>query len=285
MTGQPKTNSRPHPAWLLPGLMASLLTGLTPAPAAAQEANLSLAATQPAKGRITFREQVRFARYEHDDGDTDRWVLNTRLTLGLTGALSAVADVPAVRERGRGPDGEHHAGLGDVSIGLKWRFWQHDTGAIETNRLALTGGVRLPSGADGLSSGGVDPFVGLVFTTVRGRHGLNASAQYLVTTDGRDDPVAPGMGSADLLTLETSYLYRLSPSAYTPETEASLYAVAESFVDYETNGDAEWRIAPGLLYEARRWAAELSVILPVATDVERRSEFGHGFAAGVRILF
>lgn len=279
MTAQPNTAARP--AWLLAGLLA----GMGVAPAAAQEANLSLAATQPAKGRITFREQLRFARYEHDDGDTDRWVLNTRLTLGLTGALSAVADVPAVRERGRAPDAESHAELGDLSLGLKWRFWQHDTGAIETNRLALTGGVRLPTGSDALSSGGVDPFVGLVFTTVRGRHGINASARYLVTTDGRDDPVGPGMGSADLLTLETSYLYRLSPSAYTADTEASLYAVAESFVDYETNGDAEWRLAPGLLYEARRWAAELSVILPAATDVEHRSEFGHGFAAGVRILF
>ena len=93
------------------------------------------------------------------------------------------------------------------------------------------------------------------------------------------------MGSADLLTLETSYLYRISPASYAAETSDSLYGVVESFVDYETNGDAEWRIAPGLLWEARRWAAEVSVILPAASDIEERAETEFGLVAGIRVLF
>lgn len=263
----------------LAGLMALCVSG-----AAAQEAALSWAATQPAKGRITLREQFQYARYDTDAGDVEKFTLNTRVSLGLTGQLSASMDIPLTRER-RVDGSASDAGLGDITLGLKWRFWQHDTGAIETNRLALIGGARLPSGSDGLSSDGVDPFVGLVFTRVQGRHGVNAAARYLLTTDGQDDPLSAGMGDADLLTLETSYLYRISPAEYQADTVGAWYVVLESFVDYETNGDIEWRLAPGILWEARRWAAEFSVILPAAQDIDRRAETEWGFAAGVRVLF
>jgi hypothetical protein len=255
------------------------------APATAQEANLSEAATQPAKGRITWREQLVFTRYELGDRDVDQFVLNTRLTLGLSGRLSAVLDVPLIDEQDSFDGARDHQGLGDLSLGLKYRFWQRDQGPIETQRLAMIGGVRLPTGDNGLSSGGVDPYVGLVFTKVHGRHGLNAAARFQLGSDGQASPIAAGMGNADLFTLETSYLYRLSPAAYSGDTIGSLYAAAESFVDYETNGDLEWRIAPGLLWEARRWAAELSVILPVARSIEHRARTDWGLAVGVRVLF
>ncbi|MEM9373126.1 MAG: transporter [Planctomycetota bacterium] len=254
-------------------------------PASAQEAPLSEAATQPAKGRVTWREQLRFTRMELDDRGIDQFVLNTRLTLGLSGRLSAVLDVPLI-DRQDGPDGafdEH--GVGDISIGLRYRFWQHDDGAIDTRRIAVFGRLRAPTGEGGLSSGGFDPSVGLVFTQVRGRHGINASASYQLSTDGRSTPILPGFGASDLLAFEASYLYRLSPASYTSETVGSLYLTAESFVDYETNGDTEWTLAPGLLWESRRWAAELSVLLPAATSIDDRAETDWGLVAGVRVLF
>lgn len=266
---------------------AAVLAGLVwaCAGASAQEANLSEAATQPAKGRITWREQIRYTRYELPDRDIDQFVLNTRLTLGLSGRLSAVLDVPLVSRDDR-LDGSFDAeGLGDITLGVKYRFWQDDRGAIETRRLAVIGGVRVPTGDTGLSSGGVDPYLGLVFTKVQGRHGLNASARYQFSTDGRSSPVMPGMGDADLITLETSYLFRLSPASYSADTVGSLYLAAESFIDYETNGDLEWRLAPGLLWEARRWAAEFSVILPVARSIDDRAKTDWGLAAGIRVLF
>jgi hypothetical protein len=284
MANQTTTRRAIGPAGLALGALLAAIGG-SAGTASGQEANLSEAATQPARGRVTWREQFVYNRYETDAGDVDRFTLNTRLTLGLTGSLSAVADVPLVSERERFGGGENTSGLGDVRLGLKWRFWQHDTGAIETNRLALTGGLRLPTGAEGLSSEGFDPFVGLVFTKVQGRHGVNAAVRYQYAADGVSDPIEAGKGTADWLAVETSYLYRLSPSAYTAETEGSLYGVIESFVDYETNGDAAWRLAPGLLWEARRWAAEGSLILPAASDVDHRGEQEFGFALGVRVLF
>lgn len=174
---------------------------------------------------------------------------------------------------------------GWATLSLKWRFWQHDPGPIDTNRLALIGGVRMPTGTDGLSSDGWDPMLGLIFTRVSGRHGMNASLTYRVSTDGLANPIRAGTGTDDLLTLETSYLYRLSPSEYTSETEASWYFTVESFVDYETNGDLAWRVAPGVLYEARRFTVELSPIVPIVNDTDHRAELEWGLALGVRVLF
>lgn len=250
----------------------------------AQESALSLAATQPAKGRVTWREQVRFERYELGSESIDQFTIDSRLVYGLSKDMALTLNVPTVvRDRGTGLADQD--GLGDVTLALKWRFWQHDPAPVDTNRLALVAGVRMPTGTDGLSSDGWDPMVGLIFTRVDGRHGLNAALTYQLSTDGLASPITAGTGDADLLTIETSYLYRLAPEAYTSETEASWYFTVESFIDYETNGDIAWRVAPGLLYEARRFTLEFSPIIPVIDDIDHRGELDWGLALGLRVLF
>lgn len=250
----------------------------------AQESALSLAATQPAKGRITWREQARFERFELGSETIDQYTIDTRLTYGLRRDMALTLNVPTVlRDRENGIADQD--GLGDATLSLKWRFWQHDPAPIDTNRLALYAGLRLPTGTDGLSSDGWDPTIGLIYTKVADRHGLNAALTYTVTTDGLASPVRAGTGEAELLTVETSYLFRLAPEAYTADTQASWYFTVESFVDYETNGDIAWRVAPGLLYEARRFTVELSPIVPIAQDIDHRAELEWGLALGVRVLF
>ena len=193
-------------------------------------------------------------------------------------------NVPTVvRDRGNGFADQD--GLGDSTLSLKWRFWQEDPGPIDTNRLALVAGVRMPTGTDGLSGDGWDPMLGLIFTKVADRHGLNAALTYSVSTDGLASPISAGTGTADLLTLETSYLYRLAPGEYTSDTHASWYLTVESFVDYETNGDIAWRVAPGVLYEARRFTVEFSPIVPIVNEIDHRGELDWGLALGVRVLF
>lgn len=250
-----------------------------------QASALSDAATQPGKGRFALREQARFERYDLLGAEIDQWTIDTRIIYGLRKDVSLTLNLPTVvRDRGAVFGGDQ-SGLGDSTLMLKWRFWQEDPAPVDTNRLALIGGLRLPTGTDGLSSGGWDPFIGLTFTKVSGRHGMNASVRYTLSTDGLANPISAGTGEADLLTLEASWLYRLSPSEYTSETNASLYFTVESFVDYETNGDIAWRIAPGLLYEARRWTAELSPIIPIAQEIDNRAELEWGVAFGLRFLF
>lgn len=250
----------------------------------AQESALSLAATQPAKERVTWREQARFERYELGAEQIDQFTIDTRLTYGLTKSIALTLNVPTIL-RNRESGLHDQEGLGDTTFSLKWRFWQHDPGPIDTNRLALLAGVRMPSGTDGLSSDGWDPALGLIFTRVSGRHGMNAALTYLVSTDGLASPVTAGSGTDDLFTLETSYLYRLAPEMYTSETDASWYFTLESFVDYEINGDVAWRVAPGVLYEARRYTLELSPIVPIVNEIDHRAELDWGLAFGVRVLF
>lgn len=261
-----------------------LVCGLGSGEAWAQASALSLAATQPAKGRITWREQVRFERYELGSESIEQFTVDTRLTYGLRKDIALTLNVPTVVRDRAGGLGDQD-GLGDASLSLKWRFWQKDPGPIDTNRLALVAGVRMPTGTDGLSTGGWDPMVGLVFTKVADRHGMNAALTYSVSTDGLANPISAGTGTADLLTLETSYLYRLAPSEYASDTQASWYLTVESFVEYETNGDMAWRVAPGILYEARRFTLELSPILPIVDDIEHRGELDWGLALGLRVLF
>jgi hypothetical protein len=250
----------------------------------AQESALSLAATQPAKERVTWREQARFERYELGSERIEQFTIDTRLTYGLTKDIALTLNVPTIqRDRANGLDDQ--SGLGDASLSLKWRFWQHDPGPIDTNRLALLAGVRMPTGTDGLSSDGWDPTIGLVFMRVSGRHGMNAALTYLVGTDGLFNPISAGTGTNDLLTLETSYVYRLAPSEYTSDTHASWYFTVESFVEYETNGDLAWRVAPGVLYEARRFTVELSPIIPIVNEIDHRAELDWGLALGLRVLF
>ena len=54
---------------------------------------------------------------------------------------------------------------------------------------------------------------------------------------------------------------------------------------YETNGDNEVLISPGILYEAVSWAFEASVQLPLARDLDHRPETDFSVLFGVRLLF
>ncbi|MFG0292229.1 MAG: hypothetical protein ACF8MJ_03640, partial [Phycisphaerales bacterium JB050] len=90
---------------------------------------------------------------------------------------------------------------------------------------------------------------------------------------------------ADLLRFDTAYLYRLSPEEYGADFVASTYAVVELNGTYETNGDTELFISPGLLYEASRFALELSVSMPVFQNVDHRPEPEYSVGVGVRFLF
>lgn len=262
------------------------LAGVAPE-ALAQQANLTPAATQPAVGRLTLNTQYRFTRHEGQGREVDVHEAITSLTLGLAPTVSASLTVPVMAEvdRSGGPGDEDAAGAGDLRLALKWRFWQYDPGGLDTTRAAVFGGVELPTGTGELSSHSTDPFLGVVYMIVRGRHGFNQSASYQVNTGDREGRVQAGANGDDLVEVRSAYLYRLAPEAYAADTEGSWYATVELEGFYETNGDTEVLLSPGLLYEGRRWAGELGVRLPVAEDVDHRPGVEWGMYAGVRVLF
>lgn len=94
-----------------------------------------------------------------------------------------------------------------------------------------------------------------------------------------------GDSKHDALKLDGSYLYRLSPEAYTAETTGSHYAQFQLLGRYETNGDVSAMFAPGWMYEGWQWAFEATVHVPVFQELDHRTELEFGLNFGVRYLF
>lgn len=268
--------------------LAAIACGLAGAPAIAQQAVYTTAPTLPGKGQVVTRHLLHFTSY-HDDGVSgdDVTLVNT-ISYGLTSELAVQFDLPYRWRDVEGlPGGDiDNSGLLDSSLSFKWRVWKHDPGPVDTVRFALIGGLQLPTGADRVSSDSFDPFLGASLMRISGRHGFGVSAQWLFTTGGIDgDAVNPGDTTDDVLNLDASYLFRLAPATYGEEFAASLYAVLELNTVYETNGDAEAFLSPGLLYEAPRFAIEAAVQLPVAQDLAHRPEREYVVTLGLRLLF
>lgn len=295
---RPPARGRGH---ALRRLAAALALSLPLAPALAQEAVTTRSATQPGKGRIVVRTTLTLTTYddrpagEGRDGDADdddgrEWTLDSTVVYGLSSDASIRLSVPVSLDAERDGPGTSELALGDASLELRYRFLRKDLSAVDTLRAAAIVGLQLPTGSDEDSAQrSFDPYVGLSLTYIKGRHGLGQSLVYTFTTGAQNEtfgaPIQPGRSLADLLEFDSAYLYRLKPAAYGSTIEPALYALVELNGVYETNGDTELFISPGLLWEAPRYALEAAVRLPVARDVEHRAERGIGFVVGLRLLF
>lgn len=261
----------------------------------AQEAINTPAPTQPAAGNWVVREQFKLMVYEDLVNDTEGTArdltLLTIVQMGITGSLSGEISLPltarqrSAGEPGRGADDGSEGGLSDMTAGLKLRIWQHDSGAVDTMRLSVFGNLELPTGDDAFSSNSVDPTIGATFMAISGRHGFGQSLSWKFTTGETNEPLGPGESLADLLKVDSAYLFRLAPEEYGSELRAATYAVCELNGAFETNGDSQVFLSPGLLYEAPRFALEASVQIPVWQDVSERAESAIGVVLGLRILF
>ena len=265
----------------------------------AQEAVHTDSATAPSYGRLALRQTLQYARFGDDPTDQERdveeWRTVTTIEYGLRPDLSLAAYVPVVY-REVDYDGTVPAnagsdtttadlGLDDVTLAVKWRFYTNDFGPIDTARAAITLGAELPAGADAFTSDSVDPLLGGVFTYIQGRHGFNGELLWKFTTDGDEEPVRAGEGQADALFYNASYLFRVVPESFSAGSNGALYAILEANGAYETNGDNELLISPGVLYEARGYALEASVQLPLWHDLDHRPETEVTVTVGIRFLF
>lgn len=254
-------------------------------------------ATSPGKGRFYFREIASYVQMSDDPSPDIRTieelVMLSRFSYGITAQLSANVNVPVIYSDERSPAASHHGGgkivdevgVADISMDFKYRPFQWDLGPVDTLRLAFVGGIEVPTYDKHHSSDGFDPYFGMVFTGVIGRHGFNQSLRYKVNTNGSEYNMMPGDGSADALFYDTSYLFRLLPDTYTDESRGSFYLTAELNGIYEVNGDNEVLLGPGLLFEAPGFAVEFSAGLPVACDVSSRPRQDLVLSLGFRILF
>lgn len=272
-------------------LLLCVMGAVLPASVAqGQEAINTPAATQPGAGSFVNTYKLRFTNYKNtpDDsgGSANEVRLEGLLAVGLTGNLSMSIQAPVTR-RSVSDDApfDSDTGVGDLTLQFKYRFWQDDFGPVDTARASVFAGAELPTGNRSFSSESVDPIVGAVVTYISGRHGLNQALSWKFNTDGMDTVWRAGDSSSDLMKFDTAYLYRLSPAEYGADFVASTYAVLELNGFYETNGDTEIFLSPGLLYEAPTFALEVSVQIPVHQNLDHRPEARYSIVAGVRFLF
>ncbi len=258
----------------------------------AQEATNTPAATQPSAGAWYLRQKLQYIHYGSDPGpedrDINRFIASTSLTYGITRNLSITGDLPVAlsfEDQQTSGDEETLFGTEDAAISLKWRPFQWDTSPVDSVRLAFFGGVELPTGTGDLGSHSFDPFAGAVMTAIRGRHGLNQSLQFKLNTGGDDFNSRPGDGPSNAVRSDTAYLFRLSPETYTADVTAATYLTLELNGLYETAGNVEFLFGPGILYEARSFALEASIGVPVYQDVDDRPETNIVITLGFRILF
>jgi hypothetical protein len=274
-------------AWLLP-----LVCCLFIAPASAQEPVTSPAATQPSTGRWVLRNQVRYLEARRDPltGDHGFRELTfwNNLAYGVRRDLSLNLSVPIKRQRYVHGDhaGTHsHWAIDDLLLQAKWRIYQHDFGPIDTSRFSIIAALEIPTFMD-TSTESVNPMIGGVYTHVQGRHGFNVSGQWKFNT-GTGAPVnlGGGRGKHDALFYDASYLFRVVPEAYGPDTPGAWYAVLEMNGVYESNGDNELFVTPAVMYEARTWTIEAALRIPVWQDLDRRPKTRFVTYAGLRLLF
>lgn len=261
-----------------------------PASAApAQSPVIGFGAMQPAKGHFYTHVMPFYRQFDANESTQNRDVrqvsIAAQVSYALLSNVSITLDVPFYfnhLDPSATATGDSSAGFGDMSLLAKWRFWQHDTGPTDTLRLALIGGLQIPGGTTSYldsTEEGWNPLLGAVFSVVQGRHGGNASVLWELNTEGGDQP--DGGLRSDL-----SYLFRLAPESYGEETShAAWYLVAELNGLYETNGNHQLFISPGLMYEATWYTLDVSIMLPLVQELKDRPDLEIAVGVGLRLTF
>lgn len=274
--------------WSIPFLV--VLGGCCATNCQAQEAMFGQSATFVPRDGLRIRPMLHFQMYgdspsgEHE-GVTELG-LETEFSYGIDANTTLELMVPFVTRTTETAQGDNHdGGMGDLDFMVKLRSFRLDTGPINTLRGAWVLGAELPSGNDALSSKSINPMAGYAITWIRERHGGSASVLYTMNTSDEDEGIGAGDSKSDLFALESAYLFRVAPDVYTSETTGAWFVSAEAALNLETNGDSQFLIGPGVMYEAKLWAFEAALQLPVAEKLDHRPELKLLVAVGFRFLF
>ena len=81
------------------------------------------------------------------------------------------------------------------------------------------------------------------------------------------------------------YIYRLSPKTYASVRPIALFGSVELNGFYETNGDHELFVSPGVQYVTTRWIVEATVQIPAWQDLSHRAERDFVVGVGFRVQF
>jgi len=256
--------------WLV---ISAVFGGLCQGTAWAQEAPLTPSATQPSRGTFFLRQQVRYYYGVGVDQISLPCSVSTGIARGHSLEVSSAGNLK-----------ENTAGVSDVSLMWKWRFYSFSQGPIDTSRTAMLMGIQLPSGSGGWGTGSFNPSVGVSHTTIRGRVGLGGSVAYKFNTgEGAEYDVSGTNSDSDALILNGAMMWRMAPAEYTKDTKGAWYFGPEGEVVQSGSGTSV-RIGPSLMHEAETWVFEAGYqIYPLNTGA--MEDVDGMFFAGVRIFF
>ena len=255
--GQPVTSSRCQLAIVLcVGAFATAASSHAQAPI---NSNVAL---QPSTGGVIIRQQLRY----FEAGEVKAFVVPTTIVYGLRADLTLLLTTPLVFREVQVPttgETRRDNGVADLTFLTKFRVFRDDFGPTDTRRFSLLGGLEIRSGDSGFTSDSYDPIFGGVFTHAEGRHAFNADLLWKFNTAG-------GAAGADQMKYDVAYLYRLVPDQYISSKLTALFGVLELNGQYETNGDNELFVSPGISLVTKHWTVEATVQLPVWQDLDHR---------------
>lgn len=240
-------------------------------------------ALQPSKGGVIVREQFRFSSADFStpmgELEIETAVSVTTLVYGLSDRWTLIAQTPFVLSRrienqATGTT-DTDSGFGDTRLLSKFRVYRDDFGVNSTARFDLIGGVELPTGGDGFGSESLDVLVGGVYSYIKDRHGVSVDSVWKFNTGG----------DADVLKYDAAYSYRLFPARYTNDEPTAWFGGIELNGLYETNGDAELFVSPGISYVTERWILEATVQVPAWQSLDQRAERDFVVGIGIRFQF
>lgn len=246
-----------------------------------------------AKQHVVVRTQ---ARYEFADNDPSgagrrlhRLQFPTVLVYGATAKTALFGMTPLVY---RDLSGSKAGGIGDLTFLARQEIAKKDW-LLKTWRLALLGGLEIPSGDDQFSSHSIDFPLGLVTSLQTHRFEIDADVRYKINTEGS------GTNHGDNLFYNLAYQHRIAPwrlpeagipnqlnlvlemnGQWTQKDEAVGGAVNAN------SGGHTILLSPGIQYVMKRVILETSLQYPILQDLHG-SQLKTTFAVngGMRIQF
>ncbi|MBI4474710.1 MAG: hypothetical protein HY646_18710, partial [Acidobacteria bacterium] len=160
---------------------------------------------------IMLRTFVEIRRFSLEQDSATSYINPYAAVWGFAPNWNLTAVVPFVtlhREFAPGGPGRSSttSGLGDGLLLLKYDGLYRRNRPGGFTRLAGEFGVKLPTGNTTFGSGSTDFVFHLVYTRVSGRHWVGGDAQYVLTTEGRQEVRAGSSWDYDVF-----YQYRLWP--------------------------------------------------------------------------
>lgn len=235
-------------------LLTAVATGVI-----AQEPTYMDAGTHPGTGQFYSRLLLSSSEYENVEKKTEELAAIVKLVYGLHPTLALLAEAEFASLSTAGND---ETGILRSTFQLKYRLFKKDLGPLNTWMASVFSGLTVPGAMDATTNLDSYPRCALVSTAILGRHGVNAELEW---EEYGSDP--------DLFTVNASYLYRLVPDEYASDTRGSWYAMVESLNQFTDEGDSRFDVAAGILYEAWRWACEVSLRLPLEQNWPEEQDY------------